>query len=324
MLLDRVSMGLDEHVNLDAAAECCLGLVDQWVKPVAAKRYGVWLKPFMGGLLARALVSYWLRYDVMDPQRTAITERIPDALKAFAGYLWSDCWIPSDPSWPHGAIRYLDIGFADPRLAPIGPGLEITAVGADPRRTFRGPSSLSDVDDHYAGAIVTIDGVADYFGVKHYHGATREFTINESYPLPGVTTADTFGLQPNPPNRDTTEGNGGAPDLNHLLFPVFAWCYMHDRTIALDETAAAVWRERAHAVFDGCYQSHHDSYQQKQWNQSGYWTIDGLRWLEQGDTAGDVPGEGGDGAAVTLSIAKPKGGAASASLTISRPIGPRP
>jgi hypothetical protein len=311
--LDREAMGLGEHAIQDHACAMVLGLVDQWTEPAETKRYGVWLKPFMGCLGMRALIAYWTRYrESADPTKADLVARIPGAVDAFNEYVWTNAWYDVGVSmpfgggtWDKGALSYMDFdhGFADALMAPIT-GLAVTAVGSPADRVFRGPGSLSAVDGHYIGASVAFAAIADYFLVVGYTGSTRQFTLAASYnPSRDITTADTFSVQPNPINRDITEGPGAVPDLNHMWFPALAWSYWHAVAVEPDPSAATTRRARAVAVFDGAQQSWADPINQKQRNQSNYWTTDGLGWLEAGDLAADAGPTG-----TVLFILSPQGG----------------
>lgn len=291
-MCERLTMGLGEHPRTDTACELALGHLAMWSAPPETRRFGIWCKLFMAALTCRAVTRYLELFgDSADATKVAHCAAIPAALTAFGDWVWTDGWIAIgvDPEgWNRGSIRYMQPAHADPSLDPIA-GLAVVAVGADARRNFTGPPSLSSLDDHYAGAIFEVAGIADQYNIVAYDGATRGITLGAYSPGRDITTSDTFSILTNPVNRDLTEGNGASPDLNPMIFPLYAWLYRYYTLTAPDADLAAAARARAHAVFDGAYQSWNDPYAQKQWNQNQLWTADGLAWLEEADTfaAGD-------------------------------------
>jgi hypothetical protein len=70
--------------QVKAMAAYCLGIEDQIVNSTAK-----WEQPFMDGLLAQALIEYYL-----DPNTGNGDPRVPPAIKALADYLWTNDWLP--------------------------------------------------------------------------------------------------------------------------------------------------------------------------------------------------------------------------------------
>jgi hypothetical protein len=288
--LARYRMGLGIHPKIDDAARVLLWMVDLIAVPYADKKYGIWLKPFMGGLLARALITYWEMFRD-EPSRAELIGVIPGRLKAFSDYMAHEggggqppvWWAPGTDwgnGWIHGSVSYRDLQNDDPKFVPIGPGLAITQV-INPRYQFRGPASLSTVDQYYQYANFSVDGIADGYTIINYVGATREITLGGYRPGRDITLADTFALKPS--GYVDWEGAGPAAELNGMVAPLDAWCYWHEKVVLGNAAGSYAYRERFHDKFNGNYQSWEQAYGKKQWNQSFIWLTDGLDWAARAD-----------------------------------------
>lgn len=302
--VDRAIMGLGEHASMDACARLLCFWIDLFTEPYATKYYGIALKPFMGGILGRALIHYWFRYrDATGPTlRVDTIAMIPAQLRKFSTYLGQSSgtgspgeepklWYPPGdagaPDWPHGAIAYRDLPNADPKFATIGPGLVISSV-PDARHTIIGPGSLSATDDYYRFATVSIDGSGDAHTCVSYNGTTRAITVGNGYPFQfDVTTANTFTIRS--PMFSSDESNGPAPDLNGMIAIIPAFCYWHSRHVEGNLGQSRPFRTQAYALINGNYQSWNQAYNIKQWNQSVFSMPEAIMLLERGDAATDWP-----------------------------------
>ena len=291
--VDRDHAGLSENPLTNEAARTCLHQVD--LLEIGPGRYGFAIKSFMYALNMLALTRFWAAYrHTTDPTRAALVARVPDAVKAVCDYLWDVCWYPPGPSheyspgafWDRGAFAYRDMETTDPLFVPLT-DLTIASVTSQ-RAVFRGPASLSTVDDHYIDAILIFDGHADFFAVGDYAGATREITIKPVYrPQFDLAPGDTFTMRS--AIYDGTESHLPAPELSHMIAPAFAWCYWHERIVLGDLESAKPWRQKYHDIFDGCFQSWNPAFSQKVYNQDALWTTDGLGWAAAADAGGADP-----------------------------------
>jgi hypothetical protein len=275
--IDHFEMELGEHPLQDVVAEIVLDNIAQWT--TKNKAYGVWLKPFMGALSCRALIHYWFTHR-SNSNKANIINSIPNAIIAFCDYIYEKCWykpgvLPPNSTWDKGSITYIDLEPDSSELLPIL-NQRVTEV-IHPRRAFCGPLTLPDIDDYFHGANCTINDIADGGYITKYIGATREFHFGETIVLNSeIQKNHTFKLIP--PGYNNTDRPGPVPDLNHMIFPAFAWAHWYLKTIVKQDND---YDKQACEIFDGCLQSWQDAYTQKVWNQSLLWTTDGLQWLEE-------------------------------------------
>lgn len=292
-MLARYRMGLGANPLIDDAARLLLWMVDLIAVPYADKKYGITLKTFMGGLLSRALITYWEMF-LDDPARSVIIGQIPGRLKAFSDYMANTGGVGGQPAvwwpagtdwgdgWLHGSVTYRDLPNDDPKFVPIA-GNAFTSI-PQPRSVFRGPASLSTVDNYYQFSTFVVEAIADAFTIASYTGATREITLGSYRPGRDITMADTFKIMPaawTDPSQN--ENAGPVPELNGMVAPLDAWCYWHEKVVLGNAAGSYVYRQRFHDKFNGNYQSWNQAYAQKAWNQSLIWLTDGLDWAARAD-----------------------------------------
>ncbi len=292
MLMDAIEaerVGMGDQPRADTLVKLALGHLDQWSRPPATRPWATWVKPFMVALSCRSLIAYWHRYRDAKGERGKIVAAIPGAVKRSLDWLWENAWYPPGKAvaidggtWDKGAFTYMDLdgkGGAIPEIT----GQAVRSATSN--RVFRGPDSLSSVDDHYKHAGIEFttgrNDNNDRYLVVGYKGSTRTFTLSATYyPSAAPRRGDLFTLH----SGIDREGRPGAtPDLNHLIAPAYAWAYWHERAVHKDAAAATPWRARHDAIFDGGTMSWTPPTAQKQWNQALLWSTLGLDWRERGD-----------------------------------------
>jgi hypothetical protein len=103
--LDYDAGGGTTLAQVKAMVAYCLGIEDQIVNGTVG-----WEQPFMDGLLAQALIEYYLDPNTGNQQDV----RIPPAIKALADHLWSTAWIPwvgTNGNFFYNSVQY-QVGFA--------------------------------------------------------------------------------------------------------------------------------------------------------------------------------------------------------------------
>ncbi len=314
--IEQRRRGMGDHPLLVAFAECAIEHINQWIAPAGTYR-AVWCKPFMSALTMRTLIAWWKDFkDSPIPARAALAATIPAKIKALVDYIYADLWYPPGTpvpidggTWDKGALKYSNVIITDPSFAPIT-GQVVGAVATN--RVFRGPASLSTVDDYYKYSAIDLStDPGNLFLCVGYAGATREFTLNPDYGPNAITPGSTFAIK----SADIADGGtGAAPDLAHLMAPAAAWLYWYFKVVLGDTPGATAYRTIHDEFFDGCQQSWQPAGSQKVFNQSAYWTEDGLAWRDLADAAGAVTPPAPAGTNV-LMIHSPAGGV----LMIFRP-----
>ncbi len=291
MLMDAIEaerVGMGDQPRVDLLATRALGHLDEWSRPPETRLWATFVKPFMVALSCRSLIAYWHRYRDAKGDRGAIVAAIPGAVKRALDWLWENAWYPpvkaaamGDGTWDKGTFTYMDLdgGGAIPEIT----GQAIRSVTSN--CVFRGPDSLSPVDGYYkhAGIEFTtgVNDNNDRYSVIDYTGSTRTFTLSAAYhPTAAPRAGDLFTLHS---GIDRDGGPGPTPDLNHMIAPAYAWAYWHEKAVNKDARAAAPWRARHDAIFNGGSMSWGPPTAQKQWNQALLWSTLGLDWRDRGD-----------------------------------------
>lgn len=281
--LSWTKCGLGVHPAELIAASLVIGHMERWAEGPSKRPYGFFVKPFMAAISCRAAID-WMNFHAAETNAAvkALIARIPAAINGTLDYLWTKCWHPQgtftingDP-WPGGAITYQDVDSSDPRLSPIT-GL-VTGAVID-RISFRGPDSLSKVDNFYQFCRVTWDtgplANNDSYLITDYHGPARLFVLSTNYsPQTSPRPGDIFRIRSFAGDGDTRIP---APDLNQLVAPAFAWAEMHERNTVGNTPRADELRNRYEAMFAGGTMAIAPPTGQKQWNQSLWWGLDGLQ-----------------------------------------------
>ena len=187
MLMDAIEaerVGMGDPPLADTLAKLALGHLDQWSRPPETRHWATWVKPFMVALSCRSLIAYWHRYRDAKGDRGEIVAAVPGAVKRALDWLWENAWYPpgkgprATAPGTRATFTYMDLdgkGGATPEIT----GQAVRSATSN--RVFRGPDSLSTVDDYYKHAGIEFttgdNDNDDRYMVVGYKGSTRTFTL---------------------------------------------------------------------------------------------------------------------------------------------------
>lgn len=283
------------HPEMNWAVECALEHLAHFVKVDTSQHYGIYIRPFMIGLIFRSLVYYWFTFkDSVDSTIQDFRDQIPPAMEAMLNRIMAVAWWPDGVShniafsgdyWDHGGIKYVyPAGGAYPQITDA---TVVSVVGGTGGKQFTIGAGYSSVDDFYKHMYVELPtGLTWCTG---YVGSTRTMSIGGDAGI-FATVGNTVVLtaQGGDDGAGGLAPDGSAPALNTLVSPGAAFCYWHRKFVLSDASGAAVFRDHYLSLFQGAYQAWFPTYTQKEWNETQLWGLNGIMYKEAGDDGIDT------------------------------------